>query len=56
MSFLEIAALVGIVFIMWEVQSFLRSYLAAKWQEVHVMEGIRQQLENIEMDVRMNKR
>lgn len=55
MTIFEIIALAGLGFLIWEVQSFLRNSLKMKWQEIHILESIRQQLENIEMTIRGNQ-
>ncbi len=56
MNIAESLAIVGLVFLIWEIQSFLRNSLKMKWQEIHILESIRQQLENIEMTIRGNQR
>lgn len=55
MNPVEILGLAGLGFLIWEIQSFLRNSLKMKWQEIHILEGIRQQLENIEMTIRGNQ-
>ncbi len=54
-NLVNFAAVAGVVFLCWEVQHFLRGWLYLEQQKVHALEGIRTQLENIEMDIRDNR-
>lgn len=56
MNIAEYLAIIGFVFLIWEIQSFLRNSLKMKWQEIHILEGIHQQLQNIEITIRGNQR